>query len=436
MTKCTTSKISFPPLKSRKIEVNFEGGDITSDGGVFLLRQIDRKLGLTKAVSKLFPDNRQPGKVTHSVLSMIRQRIYGLALGYEDLNDQYELRHDIGLQTAVESLGSLASAPTLSRFENSADRAIAVNIHDVMIDQFIASFKKPPRRLVLDFDATDDPVHGEQVNRFFHGYYRHYCFLPLQVFCNKQLLVSYLRPSNQDQAKHSWAILSLLVKKLRQVWPHVEIVFRGDCGFNRQNLVNWCEAKGIKYIIGQPRNNILQSKLASTVDKAQKTYNETKKKQRLFTQFQYAAKTWKRERKIIGKAEYSVHGENTRFIVTNLEGDAQQLYDDLYCARGDMENQIKQLQLELFSDRTSCHEWWANQFRLLLSSLAFILIERLRAIGLRGTILANAQAHTIRVKLFKVGGVVISNTRRIRLLLASACPYQNLFANTARRLSG
>jgi hypothetical protein len=434
MTKCTAPFIEFPALKRRKVEVNFEGGEITSDGGALLIGGVDQKLGLTKAIAPLIPDNRDPSKTEHSILSMLRQRVYGIALGHEDLNDHKHLRNDTALQTALGQTKPLASPSTLCRFENSVERQIAFEIHEVIVEQFISSFKKPPKQLILDFDATDDLVHGEQEGRFFHGYYRDYCFLPLQVFCGKQLLVSYLRSSMNDGAKHTWAILSLLVKRFRAVWPGVEIVFRGDSGFCRHKMMTWCDRNEVKYIIGLPGNAVVKGELKPTMEKAKEEFTKTMEKQKLFTQFKYAAKSWKYERKVIGKAEYTAQGENSRFVVTNLEGDAQELYDSLYCARGDMENQIKQLKLELFSDRTSCHLWWANQLRLLLSSLAYILVERFRALGLKGTSLAKAQIHTIRLKLFKVGGIVLRNTRRIRFLLSSSYPYQDLFTKAAERL--
>lgn len=434
MTKCSSPFISFPGLKGRKVEVNFEGGEITSNGGSLLLGQIDEKLGLTKSIAPLFPDTRDPSRVEHSILSMVRQRVYSIALGYEDLNDQINLRNDTVLQTAIGQSKSLASPSTLCRFENSAERNVIFEVHKVLIEQFIGSFENPPEELILDFDATDDLVHGEQEGRYFHGYYGDYCFLPLQVFCGKQLLVSYLRSSSVDGAKHAWAILTLLVRRFREVWPTVKIIFRGDSGFCRHKMMEWCDKKGVKYIIGLPSNTILKKQVEPSVEEARVTFEETGEKQRIFTQLRYAAKTWKRERKVISKAEHTSQGENNRFVVTNIDGDPQDLYDTLYCARGDMENQIKQLQLELFSDRTSCHKWWPNQLRLLISSLAYVLVERIRILALQGTSIAKAQVHTIRLKLFKIGGIILQNTRRIRICLSSSCPDQQLFTKAAERL--
>lgn len=435
MTNCTLPGLSFPSVKRRKVQADFSGGHITGDGGVLLLRQADRLSGLTKAVGKVLTDNREPGRVRHSLVSMLRQRVYGLALGYEDLNDHDALRGDPALQTAVERDDDLASAPTLCRFENWADRETAIKIQRVLVEQFITSFNKAPKRLILDFDASDDAVHGKQVGRFFHGYYDHYCFLPLYVFCGHQLLLAYLRPSNIDGAKHSWAILSLLVKRLRQAWPKVRIIFRGDSGFCRRQLLDWCDRNDVGYIVGLAKNNRLNKSAAAWLEQAKQDFEQTQQKQRLFGEFQYAAKTWKNELRVIARIEHMAKGANPRYIVTNLQGDAKHLYEKVYCARGDMENRIKEQQLDLFADRTSAHKWWANQFRLLLASLAYTLLETIRRVGLRGTELATAQAGTIRLKLLKIGAVIAKNTRRLRLMLASSYPYQSLFRLAAVRLN-
>ena len=329
----------------------------------------------------------------------------------------------------------MASASTLCRLENQADRKFAVEAHKIMIDSFIASHNKPPKQLILDFDATDDEIHGNQEGKFYHGYYRHYCFLPLYVFCGGKLLVSYLRTSKQDQAKHSWAILALLVKRFRKEWPEVEIIFRGDGGFCRHRMFNWCDRNKVKYIVGIAKNNNLNKLLAPTMQKAKELLDETKQKQRLFTDFEYKAKSWSYKRKIVGKAEVTYMGENPRFIVTNLAGDPEALYDKIYCARGDMENRIKEQQLELFADRTSCSKWWGNQFRLILSGLAYTLIEYIRDKLLKGTELAKAQVGTIRLKLFKIGAIIIRNTRRIKFLLSSSYPYQHLWDHVMKKLA-
>src|SRR5688500_9525941 len=434
MTKCNSSSLQLPACKSRKVEVNFAGGEVTSEGGILLLDQIDQKLGLTEKIAKQFCDKRDQTKVKHNLLTMLRQRVYGIALGYEDLSDHNDLRHDIAFQTALHKDVELASSPTLCRLENTADRRLAVAVHQILIEQFINSHQSVPKELILDFDATDDIVHGTQIGRFYHGYYGNYCFLPLYVFCGTQLLVGYLRPSNKDGALHAWAILSLLVKQLRQTWPEVKIIFRGDSGFCRHQMLEWCDRHGVFYIIGVARNQQLEKFLAPTLEEAKRLFAETQQKQKKFTDFIYGAKSWKRQRRIIGKAEVTTQGTNPRFIVTNLEDDPQYLYEKVYCARGNMENRIKEVQLDLFADRTSCHEWWPNQLRLLFSALAYILIERLRFLTLQGTELATAQVQTIRLKLLKIGAFIIRNTRRFRFMLSSHYPFKDIFSQVIRKL--
>jgi hypothetical protein len=435
MPNCTQNELGFPSFDRRKIEANFAGGDVSSDGGVMLLREADRRLGLTAALDKVLADPRDPLLITHPQVELLRQRIYGLAAGYEDLNDHDSLRHDLVWQTAVERDEPLASGPTLCRLEARVDREAAVGFHKVLVDQFISSFKEAPKELVLDFDATDDRVHGNQEGRHFHGYYGHWCFLPLYVFCGEQLLVAYLRPSNIDPARHAWAILKLLVTRLRQAWPAVKIIVRADSGFCRWRMMRWCERHQVDYLIGLARNRRLEALGSPLMGKAEAAFAVTAEKQRLFEWIDYAAHSWDKERRVIAKAEVTEKGKNPRFVVTSLEGDAQQLYDEGYCARGEMENRIKEQQLGLFADRTSCHCWWANQFRLLLSASAYVLLESIRRVGLAGTELAKAQVETIRLKLLKIGTVIVRNTRRIRLLFSSAYPYQQLFARILSRLS-
>jgi hypothetical protein len=434
VTECTQESFDFPVVKRRKVEANFEGGDITSDGGVLLLRQVDQQLGLTKAVAKVLEDDRRQASCQHDAQSLIRQRVYALALGYEDLNDHATLRQDLAIQTAVERDNALASASTLCRWENRADRETAWQLHTVLVEQFIASFQRAPKRLILDFDATDDAVHGKQEGRFFHGYYDHYCFLPLYVFCQDQLLVSYLRPSKIDGAKHAWAILALLVKRLRQTWPKVRILFRGDSGFCRWRMLRWCERHNVDYLVGIARNDRLNAQAKPFLQAAQATFAATGRKQRRFHEIYYAAHRWDKRRRIIVKAEHTAKGSNPRYLVTNLQAAPKYLYDHLYCARGDMENRIKEQQLDLFADRTSCHAWWPNQFRLLLSSLAYSLLEAIRRLALQHTELANAYVGTLRLKLLKIGAVILRNTRRIRFLLSSAYPHQKLFSHVVAKL--
>ena len=295
MTDCTPQQLQFPGFNRRKVQADFSGGHVSSDGGVLLLRQVDRRLDLLRQAQRALFDGRRQASCEHSLLSMLRQRVYSLALGYEDLNDQDQLRKDIALQTATERDSDLASASTLCRLENRSDRDTAWALHRVLVEQFVKSFKRAPRKLVLDFDATDDTVHGNQEGRFFHGYYDSYCFLPLYVFCGDQLLVSYLRPSKIDGAKHAWAILSLLVKRLRQAWPKVRIVFRGDSGFCRHKMLSWCERKGVDYIVGLAKNKRLNALSKDLQQKAEEGFQESGSKQRLFGEFRYAAKSWEKK---------------------------------------------------------------------------------------------------------------------------------------------
>jgi hypothetical protein len=372
--------------------------------------------------------------IKHGVRDMLRQRVYGLALGWEDLNDHAALRQDVAMQTAVGVDREVASAPTLCRLESWADRATAVRLQQLLVEQFIASFKTAPKELVLDFDATDNPLHGQQEQRFFHGYYDNYCYLPLYVFCGQQLLCAYLRPSRIDGAQHTAAILKLLVRRLRQAWPDVRIIFRGDSGFCRQRVINWCERSGVHYIIGLARNPRLEAMVAFAQLALKEDYERTKQKQRLIDEFRYAAQSWPHERRVITRLEWGDQGHNPRFIVTNLEGDAATLYDGVYCQRGEAENRIKEAQVGLFATRTSCHVFAANQLRVLLAALAYVLIERLRALALQGTALAKAQVDTLRIRLLKVAAVVTRNTRRIRLYLASSWPSAPIFAQAMNML--
>jgi len=427
VTECYQNPLDFPSVSRRRVQADFTGGEITSDAGVLLLRQVDERIGLSQAVASRLVDSRRRRSCTHSIRDLLRQRLYAIALGHEDLNDHDGLRHDSALQTAVGRLDSLASASTLCRFEQAMDRETAWQMHEVLFRQFIAAHAHAPKQIILDFDATDDRVHGQQEGRFFHGYYDHYCFLPLYVFCGRHLLVSYLRPANADGARHAWAVLALLVRRLRQHWPRTRIIFRGDSGFCRHWMLSWCERHGVGYIVGIARNKRLERIAGPLLDLAEEHYQRRGRKQRPFFEFRYGARTWKRRRRVILKAEVGSRGRNPRFIVTNLPQNGQYLYDKLYCARGDMENRIKEQQLGLFADRTSCHRWWPNQFRLLLSSLAYTLVEALRRIALANTELATAYVDTIRLKLLKIGAVILRNTRRIRLLLSSAYPHQGLF---------
>jgi len=432
MTNCTKFPIIFPSIKNKKIVGNFKGGEVTSDGGILLLRSIDKKIGLTKSIAKHIPDRRNPFYITHSMLDMLRQRVYGIAMGYEDLNDHDSLRNDAIIQTAVDRSTPLASSPTLCRFENNMTQKASIDMHKEILHIFAKSFKSTPKELVLDFDSTDLPTYGKQEGKAFHGYYDHDCFLPLHVFCGQQLLVSYLRKSNQDGAKHAWAVLALLTKYFRSKWPNVKIIFRADSGFCRQKILNWCEKNQVKYIVGIACNSRLKKSLEPYLKETKNQFRyETIQH---FTELNYKAHSWQVTRKVIGKTEYTYKGENIRTIVTNMEGIPEELYKKQYCARGEMENRIKE-QFLLFSYRTSAHRWWPNQLRLLLSALAYILLEELQSHYLKETILAVAQVDTIRLKLLKIGAIITKNSRKIKLFFSSHYVHQDLFTNVVSLLN-
>lgn len=436
MSKCTLKKILFPSLKKRKVVAAFNGKSITNDGGILLLRQAENKIGLLKKIAAIIPEYRNKPQITHSREKMVMQRVFGIALGYPDLNDHNILRNDLAFQTGVNSDSALASSPTLCRLENQASEQIAWNAHKIMFDHFVASYKETPEELILDFDATDDLVHGNQIGKHYHGYYGDYCFLPLYVTCDNHLLVSYLRPSNKDGARNAWAILALLVRNLRQVWATVKIIFRGDSGFCRHQMFDWCEKNNVFYITGLGGNPRVKGMLAPAMKIAEDAFHASNEKQRVFDEFNYSAESWSKERRVIGKAEHTADGANPRFIVTNLsDGDPQFLYDQVYCARGEMENRIKEQKNDLNSDRTSCHKWWPNQLRLIFSSLAYILVEYLRTHALKDTDFEAAQVSTIRSKLLKVGATIIRNTRRIVFSFPSNYLYKAVFEHAVEILS-
>ena len=435
MPKCTKDKIGFGRFGRRVIEADFSGGDLSSDGGLLLLRQVDRHLGLSHAAAAAIPDPRDPERIRHGLRDLLAQRLYGLCCGYEDLNDHKALRGDVLMQTAVGRDEALASAPTFSRLENRATRAQAWALHAVLIEQFIASHKSAPEELVLDIDASDLPLHGNQELSQFHAYYDHHCYLPLYVFCGQAMLACYLRPSKIDGAKHAAALIKLLVTRLRQAWPNTRFVVRGDSGFCRRRLLQWCERSGVGYVIGLARNARLHAAVELAEASLADGYSRSGTKQRLIGEFSYAAKSWSHERRVITRLEYGSQGTNPRFIVTNLESDAIQLYEHLYCQRGEAENRIKEAQLDLFGTRASCSRFIANQFRLLLAALAYTLMQRLRALALRATELERASAATIRVRLLKIGAAILRNTRRVRVMLASHHPLRELFATAATRLA-
>ena len=435
MPKCTDRTIEFGRLGRRVIEANFEGGDLSSDGGLLLLRRVDERIGLSRAAAAVLSDPRDPVRITHSLRDLLAQRIYGLCCGYEDLNDHDALRDDLLMQTAVGRVNALASSPTLSRLETRATRAQSVALHGVLIEQFIANHKKPPAELVLDIDASDVPLHGNQERAEFHAYYDHHCYLPLYVFCDQAMLACVLRRSRIDGAKNAAAVIKLLVTRLRRAWPEARIIVRGDSGFCRQRLLRWCERSGVSYIIGLARNARLEARVRLAELMLADEYERSGTKQRLIDEFSYAADSWDIERRVITRLEHASLGNNPRFIVTNLEGNAVQLYERLYCARGEAENRIKEAQLDLFGTRASCHRFAANQLRLLLAALAYTLMQRLRELALKGSELERATAATIRSRLLKIGAAIVRNTRRVRVLLASHHPLRAVFLSAARALA-
>ena len=435
MPKCTEETVQFGRVGRRVVEAAFDGGDIVSDGGVLLLKQVDERLGLTRAAAKAFGDERRGASVSHSVHSMLAQRIYGLCLGWSDVCDHNVLRRDLVLQTAVGRAEPLASGPTLSRLETGATPEHAAALHEVLMQQFIASHAKPPRELVLDVDATHVPLHGEQERGHFHAYYDNYCYLPLYVFAGQSLLACVLRPSDRDPASVVSALIKRLLVPLRCAWPKTKIIVRADSGFCRPRLLQRLERWGVSYIIGLQKNSRLKEQVALAELALADQYAARQTKQRMFGEFMYAAKTWDKPRRVIARLEHGEQGANPRFIVTDLAGSAQLLYERRYCARGEAENRIKEAQLDLFGRRASCHRFWANQLRLLLAALAYTLMINLRRLALANTELAQACTATIRTKLLKIGAAVVRNTRRVRVLLASAHPMKDVFLAAARALS-
>jgi len=438
MTECNRSRVHFSSLSRKRIQADFSGGHLTSDGGALLLREVNRRTGLIDALASCISDPREPAKIKHEVKIMLAQRVYGIALGYEDGNDHQTLRHDPIMQILSEAPpdpdDALASPSTLCRFENWVNRKSLARMSSVLVDQFIASYRRPPKEIIIDFDATDDAVHGQQEGRFFHGFYNHYCFLPLYVFCGDRLLCAYLRPSKIDAAKHSRGILKLLVDRIRQSWPKVRIIFRGDSGFCRWKTLKYCDHNDIGYVVGLAKNATLKRYAEPFMNAAEQAYGTTGQKQRRFHEFTYRAQTWDRKRRVILKAEHLPKGANARFVVTNLDDSPDVIYDGIYTQRGEMENRIKEQQLYLFADRTSCTRFVANQFRLLLASAAYVLIEHLRREGLTGTELARAQVNTIRLRLFKIAARVVVTVRRVVLHLSSAYPYQSLLERLVLQL--
>jgi hypothetical protein len=429
------------------VEAGFTAGQVSSDGGALLLRELDRKINLLGRLAGCFRDGRSPLFIKHPLPEMLGQRIYGLALGYEDLNDHEQLRSDplLALLSGKRELDEpLAGKSTLNRMElvGRSGRYHKIGYSAEAIDRllgdlYIESHATAPDQIVLDLDATDIPLYGHQPERFFHGYYDSYCYLPLYIFSGDQLLCARLRPANQDASKGSVEEVERIVEQLRQHWPRVKIVLRADSGFCREPLMGWCEAHHIDYVFGMAVNQRLGKIIGAELHQARLLHQTTGKPSRLFAEFPYQTrKSWSCARRVVAKAEYLDKGENPRFVVTSLTAEewaAQDLYEKFYCARGEMENRIKE-QMCLFADRLSTDEMRGNQLRLYFSALAYTLVEALRRLALRGTEWAQAQVDTIRLKLFKIGAIVRVSVRRVRLQLSSAYPWKDIYAHAFQAL--
>jgi len=463
-TQCIQEQMVFQQLGRREVIGRFDGGTISSDAGGVLLREVERQCGILKQVAGCFQDYRDPERIEHSVEELIKQRVYAIALGYEDLNDHDSLRHDLVMGLLCEKndpSGSnrvrerdrgkaTAGKSTLNRLEltpqganeNSRYKKIVAQgeqIDDVMVDVSMECEVQAPAEVVLDVDATDDPLYGKQEGRFFHGYYREYCYLPLYIFWGEYLLCARLRVASEDPASGVVQELERIVKKLRQRWPEVRIIVRGDSGFCREEIMRYCEQnEKMDYVFGLAKNERLNKEIEFEMAQAQEIHKSTEAAARVFKDFRYRTrKSWSCERRVVGKAEYLAKGANPRFVVTSVsseEKDARTLYEDFYCARGDMENRIKEQQLGLFADRTSTAWMRSNQLRLYFSSFAYILMQRLRQWGLKGTELAQAQCETIRLKLFKIGAQIAVTVRKVWISFSESYPYLGLFQRVFARL--
>jgi len=453
-TECNQDSFDFASLGSRAVTAAFDGGAMTSNAGDLLLRETDRALGLSRQAAACFTDGRRQDRIEHSLETLLAQRIHGIALGYEDVNDHDALRRDpvLGLisgklEARRSNCAVLAGKSTLNRLEH-APKADGDRYHKISTDEaamkelfvslFIQSRKTAPRRLILDLDATDDPLHGHQEDRFFHGYYKCYCYLPLYIFCGRELLLAKLRPANIDASAGSREEIAWIVARLRQQWPGVEIWLRADSGFCREEFMAWCEANNVHYVFGLARNARLEAEIEDELAEAERRAAQSGRAERIFKEFQYITRqSWSCERRVVAKAEHLPKGANPRFIVTSLPSKTaggRELYENIYCARGEMENRIKECQLDLFADRTSAATFSANQLRLWFSSLAYVLVTALRRLALEGTELENATAGTIRLKLLKLGALVTVSVRRIKIAIASASPLKHVFAAAQARL--
>ena len=445
MTECNQNEFAFAPHFSRQVSAGFSERQLSTEGGALLLRETDRKIGLLSRVTKCFCDHRQPGLIEHALGELLGQRVYGLALGYEDLNDHDELRRDplLALMAGKRKLEEpLAGKSTLNRLELSPsgspleDRYHKITYSSqalarLLVEIFLEAHPRAPRRMVLDLDVTDTPLYGQQEDRFFHGYYNEYCYLPLYIFCGDHLLCARQRASNQDASAGSREEVERIVAQIRGRWRKVKILLRADSGFCREELMAWCEQNGVDYVFGLARNSRLEQELAAAMQQAQQQHQRTGQPARVFAEFSYRTKkSWSRSRRVVGKAEYLEKGENPRFIVTSLPADsweAAALYEKTYCARGEMENRIKE-QLSLFADRMSTESLRANQLRLYFSSLAYVLVHALRRLALAGTQWAHAQVQTIRLRLLKIAAEVRLSVRRIWVSYSNAYPWKEMFA--------
>ncbi len=456
MTQCTQQDLLFQDLGPREVVARFDGGLVTSDAGGLFLREIEQKFHFIEQFARCFTDHRDPEVLEHTLPELLKQRIFGLCLGYEDVNDHDQLRHDPLLAVLVGKKDpqgqdrlrgrdrgkALAGKSTLNRLEltpvraNGSSRYKKIAAHlDAMqsffVDAFLQQYFVPPERIVLDVDATDNPLHGQQLGRFFHGYYDAYCYLPLYIFCGDHPLLALLRPSDIDTATGLLKHLIRIVAHIRRHWPQVKIVLRGDSGFCREYLMRWCEANGVDYLFGLSKNQRLLRILGQAMHQAKEQFTQTKQAARVFKDFSYRThKSWSRQRRVVGKAEYLAKGENPRFVVTSLSALAfndRILYEQEYCGRGDMENRIKEQQLFLFASRTSCATMRANQIRLALSTVAYIVLRALRQFGLSQTELAQAQCDTIRLKLLKIGAVIRLSVRRVSVSLSESYPFREVF---------
>ena len=462
-TECTAGQLEFHGLGRRAVVGAFDGGKISSDSGALLLREVEQRTGILQRLSGCFVDHRDPDQIEHTLESLIKQRVMGLALGYEDLNDHDALRQDPllallsdvadpsgqGRRRTQDKGCALAGKSTLNRLEltpGDADAgsrykkivADAGAMDALLLEVFLEAYEAPPEEIILDVDATDDPVHGHQEGRFFHGYYREYCYLPLYIFCGEQLLCARLRRADQDAAAGTREELARIIESIRLRWPETRILVRGDSGFCREDLMGWCEAQDVDYVFGLAKNSRLKAAIAAELCTAQAQYEASGEAARVFKDFRYQTrKSWSRERRVIGKAEHLAKGENPRFVVTSLSPGqmaARAVYEELYCARGEMEIRIKEQQLALFADRTSTHEMRSNQLRLYFSSFAYVLMQTLRRLGLKGTVLAKAQCDTIRLKLFKIGAHIRLSVRRVCIAFSESYPYVELFRHILRTL--